>query len=403
MNFLPFIQSYTIAEKASTVSEQLRSVSGSDSRSSTLTFGVAVVVLVAACVIARRVLERMRWQRAVSAGDDGLELDVRDYTSWWNVLSDETRRHPERLLESPAYFSQHLSDLVRRGHISLARRLHLAWMRTPNGAKSRDTQAILVADHVVVRDDHGALLAEGFIRHVGPSDVEFVVYDEGAGWPPEDADHRAFIEKANGYRLRTQLSERRGDQFWSLIVGIEAEIGHRRDHHRVSAKNGALLFASQRRLAEVRNWVLHDGPAEHFLIREQRKLNPPTYSSEFERRSIWSDGCPILLEDIGAGGARVRTAELPEASRPGKPYYVFLSFLLDQKPFEMLLPATALTEWEICPDDKAWRRIRLQFDDLTPKEHGHLRMLLTRLSNVENATTGSIVCDLDDQKSPVTL
>ena len=350
-------------------------------------------------LVGRLVLRRFRWTKQLRSGI-GLDLTDEELTVWWKAAVPAERDEPARLVDSIERFCHHLERLASRGQGALVRKLHRAWLQCPNGKAARLQRETGVGDLVTVRDPQGRLLADGCVLSHSESELRLVVTDEGAGWPDHPEDDKAYVEKPGSTPIKTRLRAQSGDHLWILTVGIEAELGHRREDYRVRAENAVLLFESSARLIGVRDLVIGRDQGDHFLIAEQLKKTPPRYCVEFEKKHWWPLGKSAMLEDLSMKGVRVRVAAPPEPLRPGRWFMLYLSCRVDGRHLELLLPSVPLSDWESIPEAESpsWR-IRFRFEGLVSSEEGQLRMLMTRLAAKEadanRTTVESILPNLD--------
>jgi hypothetical protein len=360
---------------------------------------LALALFLGACL--RTLLLRHRWRSVLCHPVRGLYLTRGDADAWWRVVDHEVRARPEELVLGVDSFCAHLEGLRRRGLVSLVRRIHAAWLASPAGLTARTRGELVMGDHVVVRDEKGTLLVEGFLRTISTQEAMLVAYDEGAGWP-EGSTERVYVEKANASCQRARLHERRGDALWLLAIGQAAELGHRREHYRVQADDFVLLFPATPRLAGIRRLVLsHEGPS-HPLLARAMAAQSLRYAAEFERRGLWSGGATAQLEDLGAGGARVRIVGSHDDVPDGQALFLFLSFRLDSKAVELLLPCVTASGWEHCeiPSGLPAQRIRLRFDGMAAAEEAGLRHLIAKLAAHKLGQATPVVATVAAPASP---
>ncbi len=350
-------------------------------------YAVSICASILAVILIRRVVLARRWSKI--AGVEGFGLDKESLGKWWPYLSRELRQNPNRLFDSRERIATEMERLVENDESTLARLVHECWLRISPEARHPLTglENLVQTETVLIRNEKGRLVMEGFLRRVGQDAVDVVpfvrttIQEVGLGDKNVDLDRSGGCESIFARTLKTTADGR----LWTFSIGVAAKVEYQRLEFRINTTLACLFFDKRlTALAEVKSQSeCKDKPTHHLLAKQQRE-NKVTIANLMKRKKLIFSSRLCHLVDLSALGARLCIADPDHTLREGQSIFLFMPFEIRGMDEEHLVKAEIVETWtKPTPDPRNQDLVvRLRFFDLEDAE----LQLLRRLVNVLNAT-----------------
>lgn len=380
-----FLQGGAVAKRLRGVNSRFESGNGGVD-TNVLLYALALLVSVATVLVIRQIVIWHRWGKL--AGADGLGLDNKSVKKWWKFLSKDLQQNPHKLFDSRERIAAELERLVAADQGDLARLVHECWIRSTPDVRNplSGLENLLQTEMILIRDQDGKIILEGFMRRVGTDSIDMVPFrktsmqEVGLGKDNVDIDRNVGCESIYAKVMKTSTDGR----LWTFSIGVAAQVDHQRQEFRIRTPLGALVFDKRHNALSTVKADMDTSivPTHHLLAKEQRERTV-TYADLMRRKKLFYSARLCHLNDLSALGARLQLDDSDNQLIEDQSVYLFLPFVINGKVEESLIIGKIVEIWQEPNATNGESTIaRLRFIDIEDSE----LLAMRRLVNVLNAT-----------------
>ncbi len=362
-----------------------------------LIYTLSILSSILIVILIRRLVLWTRWKKL--AGRDGLGLDKNALRSWWTQLSVELRQDPRKIFDSRERLSAELERLVDAEQTALAQLIQGLWVRRHDDLRRPyvGLDNVTQTESILVRDQEGRRLFEGYLRRVGSDAVDVVPFSKISIRESGVGTEHVELVRANREAIFARILKTSSDgRLWTFSVGEAARVAHQRLEFRIRTPLACLLFSKRlSALKAVKKELLNVDQPQHYLLEKARRENPPTYEDLMKRRKLFFSAELCHLIDLSALGARLRMLDLEESPGEGQRIFVYMPFTLNRQSHESLVEAQVAETWREPTEDpeSECRIVRLIFHDMEDADIQKMRTLV----NLINATPAKNATSLAEE------
>ncbi|MFT7619578.1 MAG: hypothetical protein ACI97A_003234 [Planctomycetota bacterium] len=381
-----FLQGGSVASRLRGVNSRFKSSTGGLDTNVAI-YALALMVSVLLVILARRVVLWHRWVKL--AGPLGFGLDKKALKSWWGYLTADQRQDPEKIFSSKERIATELERLVAADEGKLARSIHERWVQRQPDVKNplSGIKNLKQAEMILVRDDQGKLILEGFLRRVGTDSIDLVPFrrtslgEAGLGKGQVHIDRNAGCDSIDAKVLKATADGR----LWTFNIGVAAKVDYVRQEFRIKVQLDAMIFDKrQSTLAGIKTDMDTTVVPTHHLLAKQQRERTVTFADLMRRKRMFISARRCQLVDLSALGARICIQGNEIELRESQPLYLFLPFVINSQVEQYLIQANVVEVWdEVTATSDESRMVRMRFESLEDAE----LLALRRLINVLNATS----------------